>query len=281
MSTNTPSELTIQLNLIEHAIKHHQYISIYTFLQQNSHWQDKNTLDLVGLAHAIVKGNLSAIEKLAPLTGYQFLTQPSYIEQRSYNFWHYLTIQLSRQEYADYLRALTPLLVDIYRIIIQRHLLPNLNHYIEPTTKVKEDGEALYRGLQWSQTAIEAKQNMVHRTFQHYYGDRFNYSHYISSSHLLKIIEFNSKDDLLIEKAHDMRNIEKYLRNIVAHEIIYVDDDWIQARVGRSPASIHQLLKDLYHMAGLNDENQWQSLATLDDLLTQRFNERYIELTKD
>lgn len=281
MSNNTRSDATIQLHLIEHAIQHHQYISLYSFLHQHPQWQDADALNLVGLAHAIVKGNLSAIERLAPSTGYSYLTQPTYLEQRSYNFWHYLTIQLKRQEYADYLRALTPLLVDIYRLIIQKYLLPDLNKYIEPITKVKEDGDALYRGLQWSRSAIEGHDNMIQRTFQHFYGSRFNYSHYVSSSHLLKIIELNSKDETLIEKSHSMRNIEKYLRNIVAHEIVYVDEDWVEARIGLSPVAIHQLLKDLYHLAGLNDERQWESLSTIDKKLSELANERYHTMTKD
>lgn len=269
------SEVTIQWHLIEHMIDHHQYIPLYAFIQTHSSWQNRQITELVALAQAIVKGDNSAIERLAPSTKFAFLTEPSYLERRTYNFWHALTIQLERQEYADYLRALTPLLVDVYRLIIEEDILPNLNDYMEPITKAKEDGEAIYRGLQWSETAIESGANMVSKTFQHFYGDRFNYSHYVSSSHLLKIIEFNSKDSYLIDKAHEMRNIEKYLRNLVAHEVIHVNSEWIEKRANRSPNEIHQLLKDLYDLAGLNDQQQWESLATIDYDLRKAFRKQF------
>ncbi|MGX7076609.1 hypothetical protein [Globicatella sanguinis] len=206
---------------------------------------------LVQLANAILQVDNENVKKLAQNTPFQGVLDASQLERKAYYYLQTLTLQLKRQEYGDYLRGLTPLLVDVFRIAIERDFLPNLAEYIQPIKKETTSGAHLYRGLQWSQNKIESHPNIIADTWKKYYGNYFNYDHYVSSSHLMKLIEANSSNEHLIELASTMRKIEKYLRNLVAHEVLTVNQQFFVDRIQRTPLQVHQVLLDLYDEVGL------------------------------
>lgn len=208
-------------------------------------------LFLVQLANAILQVDNENVKKLAQNTSFQGVLDASQLERKAYYYLQTLTLQLKRQEYGDYLRGLTPLLVDVFRIAIERDFLPNLAEYIQPINKATTNGAYLYRGLQWSQNKIERHPNIIADTWKKYYGNYFNYDHYVSSSHLMKLIEANSSNDRLIELTSTMRKIEKYLRNLVAHEVLTVDQQFFVDRIQWTPLHVHQVLLDLYDEVGL------------------------------
>lgn len=225
---------------------------------------------IVQLIRAILLCDESTVVRLAQETPYQFLNEGTRLERRAYYALQGLQVKLEQAYYADYLRMLTPVLVDVFRIAIETSILPELQAYIIPIAKEKENHISLYRGVQWSKEKIESSENLVHKTFQHYYADRFNYQQYVSSSHLLKIIELNSKDTSLIEAATQLRQAEKYLRNLAAHELIPVDKQYFQERMGYSPQQLHNKLENFYDKIGLKHVNQRQSIPYLKTMLVKQ-----------
>ena len=272
------NELNTQRALIDHMLTYYQYIPLERFLKRHAQWDTLQIKNTVTLAYAISNVDLTTVEELAPSLQHPYLLRPSFLERRVYSYTHYLKISLAKREIADYLRGLTPLLVDVFRLLIEEHLLPNLNDYLIPIMKETEDGRRIYKGLQWREAKIEAEPNIIRATWHHYYGKTFNYKHYISSSHLLKIIEYHLEDETIRSAAHELRQIEKYSRNIIAHEVMYVDDAWLMNRVQLRSEEIHQLLINLISMAGLTDARQWNIVNQLNDELSQLFDQQQREL---
>lgn len=217
-------------------------------------------LSLARLGNAILQVDIENVQKLAQNTPFQGILNASPLERKAYYYLQTMSLQLKRQEYGDYLRGLTPLLVDVFRLAIERDFMPNLADYIQPIKKETIDGENLYRGIQWSQTKIDSHPNLIADTWKKYYGHFFNYNHYVSSSHLIKLIEVNSTQSRVIELASQMRKIEKYLRNLVAHEVLNVDQQFFVDRMQMTPTQVHQVLLDLYDEIGLTDSLQRTSI---------------------
>lgn len=263
VAQSSPKIDKTQVALIDHMLEYRQYRPLLTYLKEKTALKEPYLLHSIQLAQAFIDVNIREIEHLAPKVERHYLLKPTFLERRAYSYSHYMNIQFERREYMDYFRALSPLLVDLLRLIIEHDFMPELNEYIEPIVKENAEGKPIYRGLQWKQSVIESKKNMVFETFNKYYGDRFNYKHYVSSSHLLKLIDDHSKNDEVRAKSVSLRHIEKYVRNIVAHEVIYVSDELVERRTGMSMKQIHRLLQEALLLADLNDKRQWAILNEL------------------
>lgn len=273
MTQTSPTINKTQWALIEHMLKYHQYRPLHHFILEQTALKNNTLLNSIQLAQAIIDVNIRQVEQLAPKVNRHYLLKPTYLERRVYSYAHYMNIQYERQEFMDYFRALSPLLVDVLRLIIEHDFMPELNQYIEPIIKENVEGKPIYRGLQWKESAVESQPNRVADTFTKYYGDRFNFKHYVSSSHLLKLIDDHSKNNEVKAKSISLRHIEKYVRNIVAHEVIYVSDELVERRTGMSMNQIHRLLQEALLLAGLDDKRQWGILNEIHETIKNNIQE--------
>lgn len=69
--------------------------------------------------------------------------------------------------------------------------------------------------------------------------------------------------------------IEKYARNLTAHELVYVDEEWLEYRTGSSGLEIHNLLMQLTQYAGLTDKRQWQTLTIIEAEIEEELRQLY------
>lgn len=276
--SDSSMELRIQGALITHMLDYYQYIPLDEFLANHPHWSTSQIQDTLALLQAIISVDLKTIETLAPKLHLDFLQHPSFLERKVYSYTQNLMLNLSEYEYADYLRGLTPILVDVMRLVVVKHALPDLDQYMIQVSKETTDGRLIYKGLQWNQEKIESGHNQVHKSWQKYYGKHFNYNHYVSSSHLLKLLMDYGKDEDIKETATQVRQVEKDLRNIVAHEVLFVDDAWLQERSNMDADEIHGLLMRLIYIAGLDDQKQWDVISDLNEQLKELFKARIREI---
>lgn len=264
MATNRNILARQDMRLVKYMLTHRQYRNLIHYLHQQTGF-DKHLLSLIYLAQALVEGQLDLIDELAPQLHKNYLLKPTQLQKRTFSFMRQQHIRFKEYRMADYFRALTPLLVDVMRLITQRHIVEELDTFIIPIVKETEEGEPIYRGLQWNEEAIEASDNLIRQTFKKYYGDYFKYEHYISSSHLTKIIVEHMKDEEIKQRIEEVRLIEKYVRNLLAHEAVTINEDWLIKRCGKDFKEIHKLLKKLMEDAGLTDMRQWNILKTINE----------------
>lgn len=264
-----PLSTESQVILLQFMIEQADYVSLSHFIQQYPEWQVDVLETYIQLGQALITQDMNTIEALANTAQMSHLLEPTALERKLYSYMNYLQIQLNKREYADYLRGITPLLVDVFRLLLVRDCIPNLDEYIHPVVKPTDDDILLYRGMQWTQEVIESTNNIIRQTWQHYYGDAFNYEHYLSSSHLLKLIEHNSTNEAMKHHAMQLRQIEKKIRNLVAHETVHVDIAFIKERIQCAPEEVHTLLIETLHLAGLTDPIQWQSLSHLNQQMIE------------
>lgn len=277
-ASDSSNELRIEGALIAHMLDNYQYIPLAEFLANHPEWQTSKIQMTLKLLQAMISADLKTVETLAPKLHLDFLLQPSFLERKVYSYTQNLMLNLTDYEYSDYLRGLTPLLVDVLRLAVVKYAVPDLDTYVMQVSKETPDGRMIYKGLQWNQAKIEDESNKVKRSFHKHYGKYFNYKHYVSSSHLLKLLMDYAQDEEIKETAFKVRQIEKDLRNIVAHEVLFVDEAWLRKRSAMDADEIHALLMRLIYATGLTDQRQWDILSDLNEQLKELFKARISEV---
>lgn len=187
-------------------------------------------------------------------------------KQKVFEYALVLQMKIKKQEYADFIRGITPLAVDLLENILKNKCKVRLDDYC-----IKEKDNT----RKWSRDKL--KHTDLAEILEAEYRGGFKYGS-VYSSHIAKIIEHKCNDSELIRKIHDITYIEGKVRNVAAHEIVSVTDEWILERTkqenkaGKNANEIFEILKYLMGAAGINTKKEdWQSY--------DRINERIIAIS--
>lgn len=132
-----------------------------------------------------------------------------------------LDLKVRKEEYGDFLRGITPLMADIFEMILSNSCGFKLDDY----TKFNKKG-----GFRiWDKYKLEQNSEIINCLNERY--GKFEPS-FIKSDNLLAIIETLSDNGKLKSLCNDLRKIEENLRNKTAHEITMVTDEVIEKLLG-------------------------------------------------
>lgn len=144
-----------------------------------------------------------------------------------------LQVKLKKEEYIDFVRGLTPVIVDLFQLALKEYSEITYTDYV---TKDR-------RGLEkWDDRKIQ-KNIKLKQIMDRKFGGNFHGGP-IYSSNLLPIIEEYTNNSKIVEWSRDIRKIEEAVRNLPAHEIVSVTKEWIIKRSGYDPEEILHKIKD-------------------------------------
>lgn len=168
-----------------------------------------------------------------------------------------LEIKVKKGEYADFVRAITPLGVDLLEHVLRLCCGIEINNYCTMDKK----------GKKWDKTKLAGTE--VKKYLEDAYKPQFKGKE-VYSHHLNAIIQRTCKNRRLAEKVREYIEIEQNIRNVAAHEIISVTDAWIIRRTKKSAAEIMQLIKYLCEAVKINTvEKNWNSYNVMNSLLIE------------
>ncbi len=163
-----------------------------------------------------------------------------------------LQVKVDRNEYADFLRGLSPVFVNIFALILKTNTGFNLRDY---------SFEAKDGGLMWNSKKL--KNTEYESILNRAYSAPFK-GNYVLADHLSKLIEKLIEDQGIKKCVSDLRDVEKKARNIAAHNIVHVDDSWIKEKTGyRSKEIIDKIHKACGYTSmntGCCDWNSYQKM---------------------
>ena len=157
-----------------------------------------------------------------------------------------LDLKLKRGEYADFIRAFTPLGVDLMESVIEQYCEVNISDYYKGKNSAK----------QWNQRKLESSEilPLLQGDFS-----RFNFGP-VYSIQLVNLIEAKCSDDLLKQRARELVTVEQNTRNIAAHNIVSVTEKWVKEQTGKSVSEIMWLIKYICSRVKINiREENWNS----------------------
>lgn len=166
-----------------------------------------------------------------------------------------LDVKRKREEYADFLRAITPLLVELFANILKNCFGIDLNPYTE-TVK----GEFRWNGRMPDGILGQA---MLEGRVESKYS--------VTSNQLYIIIDNLPKRDneaaRVFEIIKTLRDVEREIRNKAAHQMVSVTDEKIKKFAGMTSSEIMSKLRELFIYSDINIPKQggWNSYELMND----------------
>ena len=253
----------------EEIIKKH--ISVYDYkaaidvaetLAEN---ETENYRDLLYLANARVLLDFASVDKVIVKTGVQCLPVRSSSDRKYFEYALNTDVKLKRGEYADFIRAITPLIVDLFELVIKKELKIDINKYCD---QKKQNGTIVRK---WSVKKLNGSE--IGNALNSYYsskGRRFDAKD-VYSDNLRIIIEAMSGNEHLIYLVNEIRKVEQNIRNLAAHEIISITDRTIVEKTGYTGEKIMNMIKELFHYTGIAIRKEyWDSYDDMNQKILQK-----------
>lgn len=160
-----------------------------------------------------------------------------------------------RQAYVDFLRALTPLIVELFERLLIHYLKIDIPQYYQDSSDRKR----------WSENKL--RNSEIEQILQEGFKYRFQYGD-VSSMHLAVILENHVENARVKSAILRLREVETKARNLVAHQMVSVDAEWIEAKTGMTPDAIVETILFLAKIGGLEkSKDVWNSYQEMNKSL--------------
>lgn len=223
----------------------------------------KRYKDLLTMAYGRTQLDFKKVDQMIQKTGVQCLPVRSSSERKYFEYALNIELRLKKEEYVDFVRSITPLIVDLFEIILKKECKIDINKYC---TVKKKNGKRT-----WSEEKLEGTK--IGKTMESYFmgqNQRFKGGD-ISSRHLKILIEAFSADEHLKRLVNDVRSVEKNIRNLAAHEIVSVTEETILALTGFGSEKIMAMIKELFRYTGISVRKEyWNSYDEMNAEILKR-----------
>jgi CRISPR-associated protein (Cas_Csm6). len=204
---------------------------------------------MLQIADARIRLDQSKISALLDDKKYDIYPIKEGNKQKIFEYALALQTKIAKQELADFIRGITPLVVDLLENILKKECGIRLEDCCTKNTK-KDMWE-------WNRQKLQKMGllEMLDSEYTNGFKKGPVYSH-----HIAKIISYRCHDQTLNKRINNMVNIESHVRNIAAHKIISVTDQWIKKKTDKTTQQIMDLIKYLIVRSGISvKEGYWDS----------------------
>ena len=166
-----------------------------------------------------------------------------------YEYMLLLQLRVDRGEYGDFIRAISPIIMDLFEGILREQANWRLSDYTRVTS----------RGVRkWDGTKLRAEdQGILNRT----HSGRFDSNSVVKTSHLKALIDAKIADPNVIQCVRLLRiNIEEGVRNIAAHDMVSISNNFVYNKTGYGSREILDILKEAFSYTDYRiDPKLWDS----------------------
>lgn len=214
--------------------------------------------DLIRLGYYRMLFDYREADRLVRVTHVDCFPVKSGNERKYFEYALNLSIKLQRKEYADFIRAISPLIADMFELVLKKQFNIDVHKYCYQ----KQDGS-----WSWKQNKLQGTDILKSL---HAEWANFNYG-MVKSVHLKTIILHYSDNQKLNITVEKLRYVEEKIRNMAAHQIISVDEAKIKALTGLTGKQIMDYIKQLFMYTGINiKKDYWNSYIQLNEIIYKK-----------
>ncbi len=160
-----------------------------------------------------------------------------------------LKIKVLKEEYADFMRGITPLLFELFKVYLKNKCAFDVSNYVNVDR---------YGTMKWDRSKLSGTSeiDILDRKYRNNGG--LSNDSVVYSDALSEIIVNRASDPEARTVTDKLRNdVERQLRNKAAHTIISITDNIIKEYTGLSSEEIYKLLVKLFALCGyqLNEKS--------------------------
>ena len=188
-------------------------------------------------------------------------------ERKYFEYVLSLNIKIKKRQYADFIRAISPIIKDMFIMIINKELKIDVYKDL-----------CRYKGGKyvWKEEKLKKHENIL-KILQTNYKNQFKFSD-VSPDHFKFLILELVKEQDITDVVENLRNVEQSVRNITAHEIVSVTEDFIQKKTkcrkkpeGYTSKQIIDDIKKALAYAGINiSANDYNSYKYMNEDIKSR-----------
>lgn len=206
---------------------------------------------IIELASRRVLLDFAGVDKIARQTGFDCIPVKASSDRKLFEYALNMDVRLKRGEYVDFIRAITPLLVDLFELVLKKQCSVDINDYCE----VKKYKRVSRR--QWSESKLQKTE--VKQVLDKAFQGKFNGTD-IYAVHLKYLIDHFSDNSTLKELVEKLRSVEEQIRNDAAHDVISVTEETIIQKTGFTSTKIMQMIQNLFYYTGISVKKEyWKS----------------------
>lgn len=174
-----------------------------------------------------------------------------------------LQVKQKQANYADFIRGLTPVIVDILEQCLMEKCGIDIKKYCDRSKN------GIYKLSEEKMKADKKGREILAELTNALNGDLRGVVY--SSAHIAPLIKAFSTDFDLIDNIEKLREVEKNVRNIAAHEIVSVNDDMIRRKTGVDSREIMEILKKVIIKSGFNVKKEsWSSYEDMNQIIKKQ-----------
>ena len=191
--------------------------------------------------------------------------QSQEIEQKLFEYALVLTIKVKKEEYADFLRGITPLVTDLFELILKRIAHIDVNDYCS----IRSDEIRVWDSKILKKDENEKIKETLDSWFEKQGKGKFRPGQPVYAGSMEPLIAaFCSEDGEMVEKVTEISNVAGAVRNMAAHEIVSVTNDWFKDNTKKTAQEIMNILQYLVKKAGIvTDQEAWNAYDQMNDAI--------------
>ena len=216
---------------------------------------------LLEIADARVKLNRNKIGKLDKGNTYKIYPILEGKNQKIFEYALVLQMKVVKEEYADFIRGVTPIVVDLLESVLQNEC------HLKLSDLCTENQQHMHL---WNEKKLKQAGvlEILNKKYQNKNGFKFGP---VYSSHIAALIDGISGNNYVKEQVNEIVRIEQNVRNVAAHEIVSVTDEWFKKNTGKSAYEIMALIKSLFEIAGIKTkEEDWKSYDIMNHRISRQ-----------
>ncbi len=220
----------------------------------------KKYLPLLELAYYRLQLNFPKLNILANEIGGDIIPIKDEERQKLFEYALNMDIKRKKEEYTDFVRAITPLVVDLFVLIVKNECNIDIKKCTERVSINRKDPKQ--KALCWQKEKLP----IVYPEVDEFLNKMFNEFNYgiVYSSALVKIIKEFAVNKQAGELAENIRSVEEKVRNRAAHEIVSLSDKAIKNMLGFSVEDIMTFVKKAFKYTGLGiTQKHWDSYDSM------------------
>ena len=158
-----------------------------------------------------------------------------------------LDIKLQKKEYADFVRAITPIIFDLFALALKEKCKVDIFEYC------KQSNNGVYK---WDRNKLLSSDTgkrineCLNKKWSSHNGHGFKYD-VPYAVHIKEIAGEFSNDKEFLKLLKNLRKVEGGVRNLAAHEIISINDKFIISKTGFTSDQIMDMIKELFRYTGI------------------------------
>lgn len=231
-------------------VSNYNYSAALTLIESMPHLCTDNLKEVLEGANARLQRNLS--KAVVALSKHNFVFPYNDDKRIIFEYALSLGIKLKKNEIADFVRAVTPLVGDLYIRTLQGRCNINLDDY---TTN--DNGH-----IKWSESKLAGTQ--LDDILQSKYTNGFKYGT-VSNVHLREILSVLVQDEKALKYIKNIGKFEEDIRNKTAHTMVSMTSDKVKSQTGFTPEEIYTYIKKLmeFNYISVKEWNSYDKMNTL------------------